>query len=157
MTYHERFMRVALELAADGAKAGEIPVGAVVVRNGELVASAHNETVVRRDPTAHAELLAIQRAVAATGDARLDGCSLYVTLEPCPMCAGAIVLARLRQVIFGAFDDKAGAAGTLYAITNDARLNHRAETHGGVLDGECAALLRTFFLARRDVSPRGTD
>jgi tRNA(adenine34) deaminase len=149
MTYHERFMRAALELASRARDLHEVPVGAVVVRDGEIVASAHNETIARADPTAHAELLAIQRALVASSDGRLDGCSLYVTLEPCPMCAGAIVLARLRQVVFGAFDAKAGAAGTLYTITNDARLNHCVETHGGVLDDQCASVLREFFRSQR--------
>jgi tRNA(adenine34) deaminase len=169
MTYHERFMRAALDEAMRARDLGEVPVGAVVVRDGEVIASAHNETVALGDPTAHAEMLAIRRALARIGDARhsdarhsdarhsdarhgdarLDGCSLYVTLEPCPMCAGAIVLARMRQLIFGAYDAKAGSSGTLYAITTDPRLNHRVETHGGVLDDECASVLRTFFTARR--------
>lgn len=150
MTYHERFMQLALEQAGLARELDEVPVGAIVVRDGAVIASAHNETVARRDATAHAELLAIQRAAVATGDPRLDGCSLYVTLEPCAMCAGAIVLSRISRLFFGAFDARAGAAGTLYAITADARLNHRAETHGGILDHDCAALLRSFFGERRD-------
>lgn len=152
MTYHERFMEAALEQARRARDAREVPVGAVIVRDDAVIASAHNETIARRDPTAHAELLAIGRAVAVSGDGRLEGCSLYVTLEPCPMCAGAIVLARIDRLFFGAFDAKAGAAGTLYAITEDARLNHRVETHGGILDAECAELLRRFFLERRDLT-----
>src|SRR5688500_5746544 len=150
MTYHERFMQAALDRAVLARDAGEVPVGAVVVRDGSIVAAAHNRTVATGDPTSHAELIAIREAVASLGDARLDDCALYVTLEPCPMCAGAIVLARLHSVFFGAYDAKAGAAGTLYSITTDPRLNHRVETHGGVLDAECAAILREFFAARRD-------
>ena len=150
MTYHERFMQLAIEQARQARELDEVPVGAVVVRDGAVIASAHNETVARQDATAHAELIAIQRAAIVTGDPRLDGCSLYVTLEPCPMCAGAIVLARVSRLFFGAFDARAGAAGTLYAITADARLNHRVETHGGILDHDCAELLRAFFGERRD-------
>lgn len=151
-SYHERFMRMALEQAQEARAEGEVPVGAIVVRDGSVIASAHNLTVVSVDPTAHAEMLAIRSALAATGGARLDGCSLYVTLEPCPMCAGAIVLARIGAVLFGAHDAKAGAAGTLYSITNDPRLNHRAETHGGILDLECRTILQEFFVALRDDS-----
>jgi tRNA(adenine34) deaminase len=149
MTYHEQYMMLALQEAAAARDAGEVPVGAVVVRDGRVIGRGRNRTVELRDPTAHAELLAIRDACAYLGDGRLDGCALYVTLEPCPMCAGGIVLARLGQLLFGAFDAKAGATGTLYTITTDPRLNHRVETHGGVLDRECAALLRAFFLDRR--------
>lgn len=149
MTYHERFMRLALEEARAAASIGEVPVGCVIVRGGEVIARAHNRTISAADPTAHAEMLAISRATAFTGRDRLVGCSMYVTLEPCPMCAGAIVLARAEQLLFGAFDERAGAAGTLYSITTDPRLNHRVETHGGILDAECASLLRGFFAERR--------
>jgi tRNA(adenine34) deaminase len=155
MTYHERYMRIALEEAERALAASEVPVGAVVVRNGDVIGRGRNRTVELNDPTAHAELLAIREACAATGDPRLEGCTLYVTLEPCPMCAGGTVLARLAQVVFGAFDAKAGAAGTLYTITTDRRLNHMIETHGGVLDQECAAILRRFFLDRRSADLPG--
>lgn len=155
MTHHERFMLEALDEARAAADGDEIPVGAVVVRDGVVVARAHNETVRAGDPTAHAEVLALRRAFEALGNGRLYGCALYVTLEPCPMCAGAIVLARLGQLYFGAFDEKAGAAGTLFSITTDPRLNHRVVTNGGILDDECGALLRAFFADRRDASSRG--
>ncbi len=149
MTYHERYMRLALEEAARALAADEVPVGAVVVRAGQVVGRGRNRTVELGDPTAHAELLAIRDACRTIGDGRLEGCSLYVTLEPCPMCAGGIVLARLDQLVFGAFDAKAGAAGTLYTVTTDRRLNHVVETHGGLLDAECADVLREFFRDRR--------
>lgn len=156
MTYHERFMRIALEEAAHARDSAEVPVGAVVVRRGSVVGRGRNRTVELGDPTAHAEILAIRDACGRLGEGRLDGCSLYVTLEPCPMCAGGIVLARLDQLVFGAFDAKAGSAGTLYAITTDTRLNHRVETHGGVLDHDCSAILREFFLERRDRPAAGS-
>jgi len=127
----------------------EVPVGAVVVRGEQVIGRGHNQMIRLNDPTAHAEILAITAAAAALGSPRLEGCRLYVTLEPCPMCAGAIVNARLDQLLFGAYDSRAGAAGTLYAITTDRRLNHQVETLGGVLDLRSAALLREFFQARR--------
>ena len=142
-------MRRALALAVRAAAEGEVPVGAVVVCADSIVGRGSNQTVAKRDPMLHAEVVAIREACRTLGTARLTGCALYVTLEPCPMCAGAIVLARLDQLFFGAFDAKAGATGTLYAITTDSRLNHRVETHGGVLDTECAELLREFFEAKR--------
>jgi tRNA(adenine34) deaminase len=149
MADDEHWMRAALAEAAAAAARGEVPVGAVVVRNGVAVAAGGNEREARQDPTAHAEMLALVRAAAATGHWRLDGCTLYVTLEPCPMCAGALVQARLAKVVFGAADPKAGACGTLYRIADDPRLNHRVETVGGVLAAEGAALLTAFFAARR--------
>ncbi|MGI9076850.1 MAG: tRNA adenosine(34) deaminase TadA [Gemmatimonadaceae bacterium] len=140
----------ALELARDGALADEIPVGAVVVRNGEVVASASNRMVRDRDATAHAELLALRAAAARLGSWRLQGCTLYVTLEPCAMCAGAIVLARPDRVIFGAWDDKSGMAGSVGDLLRHPRLNHRPEVRGGVFAKECAEVLREFFRARRN-------
>jgi tRNA(adenine34) deaminase len=142
-------MAAALELAAAGGAAGEIPIGAVVVVAGRVIARAHNETVQRRDPTAHAELLAVQRALAAVGDDRLTAATLYVTLEPCAQCAGAIVLAKVGRVVFGAWDDKAGMAGSLHDILRHPRLNHRVEVLGGVSADACGALLQEFFRARR--------
>lgn len=143
------WMRLALDEAEDAADAGEAPVGAVIVRSGEVVARAANTMVASKDATAHAELLAIQSASAVLGEARLTGCTLYVTLEPCAMCAGAIVLARLDRVVFGAWDPKAGMAGSLGDVLRHPKLNHRAEVQGGVLEQECGALLSKFFTEKR--------
>jgi tRNA(adenine34) deaminase len=151
MTYHESHMKLALEEARRALEEGEVPVGAIVLYQGRVIGRGRNQTGTLNDPTAHAEMIAITAAAAALKSWKLDGCSLYVTLEPCPMCAGAIVNARLSQLVFGAFDAKAGAAGTLYTITTDRRLNHRVETLGGVLDQECAAILKEFFAGRRGV------
>lgn len=142
-------MRCALELAREAAIAGDVPVGAVVVREGEVLARAGNRTVRDQDPTAHAELLAIRQAAAALGTWRLDACTLYVSLEPCAMCAGAIVLARIRKVVFGAWDEKAGMAGSVGDLLRHPRLNHRPEVKGGVLAAEASDLLTRFFSARR--------
>lgn len=149
MTYHEQFMRLALAEAEKAYREGEVPIGAVVVLGERVIGRGHNQTERLHDPTAHAEIIAITAAAEAVRSWRLEGCRLYVTLEPCPMCAGAIVNGRLAQLVFGAYDAKAGAAGTLYTITTDTRLNHQAETLGGVLDAECAQLLRQFFQGRR--------
>jgi tRNA(adenine34) deaminase len=145
----ERWMQAALTLAEEAFAADEAPIGAVVVRDGEIIGSGRNERNTDRDPLAHAELLAIRRAAEALGDWRLERTCLYVTLEPCPMCAGAIVQARVPRLVFGAFDPKAGACGSLYRITEDARLNHRAETVGGVLAAECGGILTKFFGMQR--------
>ena len=142
-------MRRALELASRCAEHGDVPIGAVVVRNDREVGSAGNERELRGDPTAHAEILAVRQAAAAAESWRLDGCTLYVTLEPCAMCAGAIVLARLDRVVFGADDPKAGFAGSLGNLVQDPRLNHEATLVSGVLADECGDLLREFFRARR--------
>jgi len=142
-------MRWAIDLAARGARAGEVPVGAIVVEGGRILAEAHNETVARSDPTAHAELLAVQRALAALGEDRLPRATLYVTLEPCAQCAGAIVLAKVGRVVFGCFDDKAGMAGSVGDLLRHPRLNHRPEVQGGVLAEPASALLRDFFARRR--------
>jgi tRNA(adenine34) deaminase len=125
-------------------------VGAVVIAEGEMLGEAHNETVQRRDPTAHAELLAIQRALHKVGEDRLPMATLYVTLEPCAQCAGAIVLAKVGRVVFGAWDPKAGMAGSLHDLLRHPRLNHRPEVQGGVLEQECGELLRAFFEGRRE-------
>lgn len=143
------YMRFALAEAAAAASAGDVPVGAVIVRDGAVIARAGNRTVRDQDPTAHAEVLAIRQAASALGSWRLAGCTLYVTLEPCAMCAGAVVLARMEKLVFGAWDEKAGMAGSVGDLTRHPRLNHRPQARGGVLSGECAELLRTFFLARR--------
>ena len=142
-------MAAALRLAQRAAAAGEVPVGAVVCRAATVVAEAHNETVARNDPTAHAELLALQRALAALATDRLGDCTLYVTLEPCAQCAGAIVLAKVGRVVFGSYDDKAGMAGSVGDLLRHPRLNHRPEVVGGVAAQASGELLRSFFAARR--------
>jgi tRNA(adenine34) deaminase len=143
------WMTRALELAREAAEAGEVPVGAVIVRDGEAVGEGYNLTVTEADPTTHAEVVAIRRAAASVGDWRLLDCTLYVTLEPCAMCAGAIVLARIPRVVFGATDPKAGMVGSLGNLLQDRRLNHRCEVTSGVLAEESGELLRTFFRERR--------
>jgi tRNA(adenine34) deaminase len=146
-----RWMEIALDEARAATAHGDVPIGAVVLdlRTGEVVARRHNEREVAADPTAHAELLALRDAASARGAWRLDGCALVVTLEPCPMCAGAAVAARLDTVVFGAADPKAGALGSLYHLGADPRLNHEVEVIAGVRDAECAALLSEFFAGRR--------
>jgi tRNA(adenine34) deaminase len=146
---HEGWMREALRLADDAASAGEVPVGAVVVRGDEVIGAGANRTVRDQDASAHAEMLAIRAACAALGSWRLSGCTLYVTLEPCAMCAGALVLARVDRVVFGAWDDKAGMAGSVGDLLRHPRLNHRPEVVAGVLAEECGAPLRRFFKERR--------
>ena len=143
-------MRRALDLARRALERGEVPVGAVVATAGKVLAQAHNETVAGRDPTAHAELLAIRLALAAAGSDRLTESTLYVTLEPCAQCAGAIVLAKVGRVVFGAFDPKAGMAGSVGDLLRHGALNHRPEVLGGVMEEECGDLLRAFFQARRE-------
>jgi tRNA(adenine34) deaminase len=143
-------MRRALEEAAQAAEKGEVPVGAVVARRGRILASAHNERETSKDPTAHAELLALRRAAARTGSWRLPDCTLYTTLEPCPMCAGALHAARIGRLVYAAPDPKAGAAGTLYDLPTDPRLNHTYPYTSGTLQSEAASLLRSFFTRRRN-------
>jgi tRNA(adenine34) deaminase len=143
------FMEQALRAARQAAELGEVPVGAVLVLGGEVIATAHNQRETAKDPLAHAELIAIRAAAARLGRWRLSGCTLYVTLEPCPMCAGAIVNARLDRLVYGAADPRAGAAGTIMDIVRDERLNHRADVLGGVRGDESALLLTEFFAARR--------
>ncbi len=142
-------MRRALAQAEQAAAADEVPVGAVVVMDGELVAETHNQPRIRNDPTAHAEVLALRLAAERLGHWWLNGATLYVTLEPCAMCAGAMVLSRIDRLVFGAADPKAGMAGSLASIPTDDRLNHRVEITGGVLADEAGSLLREFFRARR--------
>ena len=142
-------MRAALDEARRALAHDDVPVGAVVVRDGELLAAAHNERELRRDPTAHAEILALRRAAEAARAWRLDGSTLYVTLEPCPMCAGAVVSARVARLVYGPQDPRAGAALSLYNVPQDPRLNHHVEIVTGVLAEESAALLREFFSGRR--------
>ena len=142
-------MRRALSLAEEAARAGEVPVGAVILRGDRILAEAFNLRETRSDPTAHAERLAITLAGHRLGSWRLDDCTLYVTLEPCPMCAGAILQARIPRVTYGAADPKAGACDSLFRLTSDRRLNHRAAVRGGLLADDCAAVLTRFFRARR--------
>src|SRR4051812_14718918 len=148
------FMRRALAAAEEAAGRGEVPVGAVVVLGDEIVAVAHNERETGSDPTAHAEVLALRRAAAALGSWRLTDADLFVTMEPCPMCAGALVNARVRRLYFGCEDPKAGAVRSLYNLVEDARLNHRVEVIPGVLAAEGAALLRGFFSRLRQPQSR---
>src|SRR4051794_11607929 len=144
-----QMMRLALEEAERASTHDDVPIGAVIARGGEVLAAAGNERELRADPTAHAEIHAIRAGAEALGGWRLPGTTLYVTLEPCAMCAGAIVLARIPSVVFGAPDPKAGAAGSVLDVLAEPALNHRPEVEGGVLEAECAALLRDFFAAKR--------
>lgn len=143
------YMDIALDHARDAAQAGEVPIGAVLVKDNLLIAADHNRREEFNDASAHAEILVIRRAGKMLGGWRLSGCTMYVTLEPCPMCAGAMVQARIDRLVYGAKDPKGGAAGTLYDIVRDQRLNHRLEVTAGVLEGECACLLQQFFRERR--------
>jgi tRNA(adenine34) deaminase len=145
----ERLMRMAIDRARAAAGHGDVPIGALIARHGEPLVAAGNERELRRDPTAHAELLAIRAAAEALGGWRLPETTLYVTLEPCAMCAGAIVLARIPSVVFGAADPKAGAAGSVLDVLGEPALNHRPQVAGGLLGEDCAKLLREFFGARR--------
>jgi tRNA(adenine34) deaminase len=148
-TLAERLMALAIERARAAEAHGDVPIGAVVARGEEVIAAAGNERELRADPTAHAEILAIRAAAAALGGWRLPDTTLYVTLEPCAMCAGAIVLARIPNVVFGTPDPKAGAAGSVLDVLAEPALNHRPAVTDGVLEAECAALLREFFASRR--------
>ena len=142
-------MKSALREALSAYDAGEVPIGAVVVRGGRIIGRGFNQREALSDPTAHAEMIAITAAAASVGDWRLGDCTLYVTLEPCTMCAGAIVLARLSRLVYGARDPKAGACDTLYHIPTDARLNHRVDVTGGVMRDECGQVLTQFFAEQR--------
>ena len=144
-----RMMKRAIELARRAALSGEVPIAAVVYRGEEILGEAANNREAHADPTGHAEIVAIREAGRRIGEWRLEGCSMAVTLEPCPMCAGALVNARLGRLVYGATDPKAGACETLYRIPGDVRLNHRVEMVGGVLAPECVELLRAFFRERR--------
>ncbi len=146
----EDYMRLALQQAQAAAEADEAPVGAVIVCDGAVIAAARNEREALRDPTAHAELIAITQAAAALGNWRLENCTLYVTLEPCPMCAGAIVLARIPRVVYGADDPKGGAVRSLYRLLEDSRLNHRAVVVPGVMAEAAGGILSDFFRRKRE-------
>jgi tRNA(adenine34) deaminase len=151
---HDYFMQLALQEAEAAMAENEVPVGAVIVHEGRIIAAAHNQREQLRDPTAHAEMIAITQAAALRGSWRLDGCTLYVTLEPCPMCAGAIVQARIPTVVYGATDPKAGAVQTLYHLLDDPRLNHRAEVVSGVLADACGQVLTRFFQQQRQLGKK---
>jgi len=146
---HEHFMRLALEEAELARREEEVPIGAVIAHQGRVIASAHNQREQLHDPTAHAEMIAITQAAEALGSWRLEGCTLYVTLEPCPMCAGAILQARIPEVVYGATDPKAGAVDTLYHLLSDPRLNHRCQIVPGVLAEPCGQVLTRFFQEQR--------
>ena len=150
----EEWMDLAIAQAQLALEAGDVPVGCVVVRDGEIIARAHNRRTIDADPTAHAEMLAIRAAASRLGDWRLAGCTLVVTLEPCCMCAGAIVLSRIDRLVYGADDPKAGAVDTLYSLCNDERLNHRVDVVSGVRAGECGRLLTEFFRTQREMGKK---
>ena len=150
-----RFMERALALACRAAEQGEVPVGAVIACGGELVASAYNQRETLQDPTAHAELIAITQAASAIGSWRLEKCTLYVTLEPCAMCAGAIILSRLPRLVYGADDPKAGACGSALDVLGCQKLNHRVDIRKGVMAEECGGILTDFFRARRQAAKNG--
>jgi tRNA(adenine34) deaminase len=147
----ERFMRMALREAERGALEGEVPVGAVVVQEGHVLARAHNRPIHLHDPSAHAEVLALRRAARKLRNYRLEGCELYVTIEPCAMCVGAIVQARLRRIMFGSRDLKAGACGSALRVLNHRKLNHRVDVAGGILAADCALVIQEFFRKRRSL------
>ena len=145
----EKHMGEALRQAEEAARCGEVPIGAVLVKDGQVLSADRNRREELNDAAAHAEILVIRQAGSLLGGWRLGGCTLYVTLEPCPMCAGAMVMARLDRLVYGTVDPKGGAAGTLYDLVRDKRLNHRLEVSSGILEAECAALLQSFFKKRR--------
>ena len=145
----ERFMRKALGEAERAAREGEVPVGAVLVSAGRVLARAHNRPIHLQDPSAHAEILALRRAAKKLGNYRMEGCNLYVTIEPCAMCAGAIVQARLARLVYGARDPKAGACGSVLRVLNRRKLNHQVDVAGGIMAADCASLIREFFRKRR--------
>ncbi len=150
ITTDEQFMGLALRHAEEAARCDEVPIGAVLVKDGVVIAADRNRREELKDATAHAEILAIRKAGSIFGGWRLNGCTLYVTLEPCTMCAGAMVLARLERLVYGATDPKGGAAGTLYDIVRDNRLNHRLKVTSGVMQEECTAVLQCFFQGKRN-------
>ena len=146
---HEYWMELAIREAEMALQRKEVPIGSIIVQGGVAIGKGSNQTEMLQDPTAHAEIIAITAAASHLGSRRLDECTMYVTLEPCPMCAGAIVLARIPILVFGGYDPKAGACTSLYTITNDTRLNHRVHTIGGVLEEKCGSILSGFFAGRR--------
>jgi tRNA(adenine34) deaminase len=145
----ERFMKIAIEQAQIAQENGDVPIGAIIVHNDTIIAKAYNQREQLQDPTAHAEIIALTQAAAARQSWRLEGCTMYVTLEPCPMCAGALVLARIERLVYGCDDPKTGAVKSLYNIVTDGRLNHKIEVTSGVLVENCSKLLQQFFQKRR--------
>lgn len=150
MTTDENYMKLALEEAKKAERIGEVPIGAIVVKDGEVIARAHNLRETVQQPTAHAEHIAIEKAAEALGSWRLEDCTLYVTLEPCVMCSGAIVMSRIPRVVYGASDPKGGCSGSLMDLLQEPRFNHRAEVVSGVMEDECSQLLKDFFKQLRD-------
>lgn len=154
--YDESFMRLAIAQAERAAQCGEVPVGAVVVRNGEVIATGANAPISRHDPSAHAEMLALRSAAQALGNYRLSDCTVYVTLEPCAMCSGAMFHARIKEVVFGAHDPKTGVAGSVLNLYEHRQINHHTSVRGGVLADECGRLLQHFFAQRRQSAVPGS-
>ena len=150
----ERYMRMAIDAAQVAEENGDVPIGAVIVYQNQVIGRAYNQREQLKDPTAHAEIVALTQAASFVGSWRLHGCTIYVTLEPCPMCAGALVLGRLDRLVYGCPDPKTGACGSLYDIVRDERLNHRLEVTPGVLANDCATLLQAFFQQRRNNNSR---
>ncbi|MDR1942299.1 MAG: tRNA adenosine(34) deaminase TadA [Endomicrobium sp.] len=148
-TQNKKFMLLALKQAAKAREIGEVPVGAVIVKNNEIISKGFNRCIKDKDPTAHAEIEALRKAAKKIGNYRLNGCDIYVTIEPCPMCAGALVNARIRKIFFGAFDKKAGACKSVFKITGSSKLNHRIETESGILKEDCAKIITDFFKNKR--------
>ncbi len=149
MTPDEEYLRAAIAQALAAQATGEVPVGAIIVRDGEILATGHNRVITDSDPTAHAEIVALRAAGRTLGNYRLEGCELYCTLEPCAMCAGAILHARVRRLIYAAADPKAGACGSVLSVLNHPQLNHKVELTSGILADECSAMLTSFFRSRR--------
>ena len=149
LTLHQNFMIQALKLAEIAYEQDEVPIGAVVVKDGRIIGKGYNQTEMLKDPTAHAEMLAISSACATLNNKYLEGCTLYVTLEPCPMCSGAIVWSKIKRVVFGAMDDKSGSCGSLFNIASNSKLNHRAEIIQGVLELDSQLILKQFFESKR--------
>lgn len=150
MSEHERFMKYALKEAEKGFDAGEMPVGCIITFNNTIIAKSHNNVETLRDATAHAEILAITSASEYLNSKYLPGCTMYVTLEPCPMCAGALVNSKIDNLYFGAYDSKSGACGSVFQITNSKNLNHKVNVYGGILDAESISLINSFFLDKRN-------
>ncbi|MBI4547955.1 MAG: nucleoside deaminase [Ignavibacteriae bacterium] len=155
--HHEYWIEMALREAEVSLNRKEVPIGAIIVKDGIVIGKGSNQTETLQDPTAHAEMIALTAAASHLESRRLEHCTMYVTLEPCPMCAGAIVLARIPLLVFGAYDPKAGACTSLYTITNDPRLNHRVHTIGGVLEEKCSTLLKEFFILRRPEADKNVN
>jgi tRNA(adenine34) deaminase len=146
---HEKWMQYALREAEKGHSVNEVPVGCIIVSRDSVIAKTHNQTEILKDPTAHCEMIAITSAAEYLQSKQLTGCSMYVTLEPCAMCAGAIVLSKIENLYFGAYDTKSGACGSVLNITNNKSLNHKCNVYGGILDFECSEVLKTFFIPKR--------